>query len=159
MQRAIRKKIAKLANFKSAARHDLLVYDDTPFIGADQRSVITAMHEWVQNLPEDKPAFRKISIIKSLDVIFDLGGQSRILRYIEPPNLDDPESLRTFSERSTYAAWFSAERAVQEHRRMGRPVYSTDDEGRTIKETPDGRFEVRLEEDGTEVIVRELRHG
>jgi hypothetical protein len=159
-EKAIEKKVAKLnvpKLFKPATSCDLLVYDETPLPAVNRQKVLAALRPSVGKLLEQEHAFAKISIVSSLDVIFDVGGECRILRYVEPPNLDDPASLKAFSERATYAAWFSAERAVQEHRRMGRPVYSTDDEGRIIKETPDGRFEVRLE-DGTEVIIRELPH-
>ncbi len=151
-EKAIEKKVAKLNIpnlFKPASNYDLLVYDETSLPTVDRQKVLTALRTNVRKLMEQEHALGKVSIVSSLDVIFDVGGACRILCYIEPPNLDDPASLQAFSERATYAAWFSAERAVQEHRRAGRPVYSTDAEGRIIKETPDGRFEVRLAEDGT----------
>ncbi len=156
----IEKKIAKLrcGKYRPAATYELLIFEHANLPATDRQKMLTAMHSRVRDLQTETPTFRKVSVALPLDVIFDIGGESRVFRYIEPPNLDDPESLHTFSEHSTYAAWFSAERAVQEHRRMGRPVYSTDDKGRTIKETPDGRFEVRLEKDGTETIIKELPH-
>jgi len=157
---AIEKKLSKLRsnNYLPASDYELLVFEHTPLPAIDRKKVLATMRPCVSALQQRKPAFHKTSLIWSLDLLYDLGGEGRIIRYIEPPDLDDPKSLRTFSERSIYAAWVSAERAVQEHRRMGRPVYSADDEGRMIKETPEGRFEVRLEEDGTELIVRELPH-
>lgn len=155
---AIEKKLSKLRDkkYRPASRYELLVFEHTPLPALDREKVLATMRPWVSALQQHKPAFRKTSLIWSLDLLYDLGGEGRIIRYIEPPDLDDPKSLQTFSERSAYAAWVSAERAVQEHRRMGRPVYSADDEGRIIKETPNGRFEVRLQEDGMEFVVKEL---
>jgi hypothetical protein len=158
---AIEKKLKKLreGKYKAASSYELLVFEHALPPASDRGKVLRSMRSWVQGFSNDALSFRRISIIISVDTLFDVGGEGRILRYIEAPNLDDPESLRTFSERSEYAGRLSAERAVQEHREAGRPVYSMDDKGRTIKETPDGRFEVRLEEDGTEVIVKELREA
>jgi hypothetical protein len=159
MQKAIKKKIAKLPNFKPAAHQDVIVYDDTPFIGADQGTIVTAMREWVQNLPKGKPAFTKISIIKSLDVIYDLGGECRLFPYVEWSELKrgDRESLMALAKRVEQAGEVAVEKAIHEHAEKGRSVHFMDSRGRLIKQTPDGRrFEVRLLDDGEEVVVKEL---
>ncbi|MGO9060220.1 MAG: hypothetical protein ACLQU2_22995 [Candidatus Binataceae bacterium] len=159
VQKAIEKKIDKLPSFKLAAYHELIVYDDTPFIGADQGTVITTMRQWVQNLPKDKPAFSKISIIKSLDVIYDLRGECRLFPYVEWSELkrDDRESLMALAQRVEEAGQVAVEKAISEHAAMGQAVHFMDGRGRLIKQTPDGRrFQMRVLDDGEEVVVKEL---
>ncbi len=76
-QTAIEEKLGKIRTsglFKPASRHDLLVYDDTPLVGMDRQAVITLMEQWVRDLPQVETSFAQISIISSLDVIFDIGG-------------------------------------------------------------------------------------
>jgi hypothetical protein len=159
VQKAIEKKFDKLPSFKPAAYHELIVYDDTPFIGAHQETVVTSMRQWVQNLPKGKPAFKRISIIKSLDIIYDLGGECRLFPYVEWSELKrgDRESLMALAQRVEEAGQVAVEKAISEHAAMGQAVHFMDGRGRMIKQTADGRrFEVRVLDEGQEVIVKEL---
>jgi hypothetical protein len=156
----IEKKLDKLSKFKAASSYELLVADDLP-VGADSRAAFGAMRGWIRSLqPRVVCAFAKISVIKSLDIAFDLGGDFRVLPYIElsSPKLGDPESTRDFADRVEDAARITAEDAIRRHKRAGNPVYSVDARGRLVKETSDGRrFEVEVTPSGSEAIVRELR--
>jgi hypothetical protein len=77
--RAIEKKLSKLENFKTASRHDLLVYDDMPQLGANRAKVLAMLDPWLRNYRLKTPELGKVSLIISLDVLFDLGGTPRIL--------------------------------------------------------------------------------
>lgn len=159
--RAIEQKLAKLPKFRHAFRYDLLIYDDTPLPTVDRRKVLSLIGPWSRRLNEKSPTFGKISVIISLDVLFDLGGACRIFPYINwsAPELDDPKDLRTFSARVEDAGRIAVDRAVGRHTRMRKPVYFKHSSDKIIKLTPSGRrFEVRLREDGEE-IVRELPRG
>ena len=159
IQKAIEKKIDKLPKFKPAAHHDLIVYDETPFIRADQQLVITTMRDWMQNLAKAEPRFEKVSIVISLDVIFDLGGECRLFPFVEWSELKpgDREGLMALSQRVEQAGQVAAERAIRYHAKMGHPVHFIDGRGRLIKQMPDGRrFELCVLDNGEEVVVKEL---
>jgi len=157
----IEKKLDKLSKFKAASSCELLIADDLP-VGADSRAAFAAMREWIRSLqPRAGCAFAKISVIKSLDVAFDLGGDFRVFPFIEwsAPKLDDPESARDFAERAEYQGQMAAGDAINHHIAVGDPIYFADSAGRLVKQTPEGRrFVVRVLETGEEVIVRELLH-
>ena len=158
---AIEQKLVKLPNFRSAPRHDLLIYDDTPLPAVDRRRVLAAISPWARRLNEKGPAFGKISVIISLDVLFDVGGTCRIFPYIDwsAAELGDSKNFRVFSARVEDAGQIAVERAVGRHAGMQKPVYFKHNGAKVVKLTPDGRrFEVRLREDGEE-IVRELPRG
>lgn len=159
IRRAIEQKLTKLPNFRPVSRHDLLIYDDTPLLAVDRRKVLAVISPWARRLNEKSPAFGKISVIISLDVLFDVGGACRIFPYIDwsAPELGDPKDLRAFSARVEDAGRIAVERVVGRHTGMQKPVYFKHSRDKIVKLTPDGRrFEVRLREDGEE-IVRELR--
>lgn len=161
IRKAIEQKLAKLPNSRPASHYDLLIYDDTPFLAVDRRKVLAAINRWARNLNEKMPTFGKISVIISLDVLFDLGGTCRIFPYIDwsAPELGDPKDLRAFSARVEDAGRMAVERSVGRHTGMRKPVYFKHGSDKIVKLTPDGlRFEVRLRED-TEEIVRELPRG
>jgi hypothetical protein len=109
---------------------------------------------------------RRISIVISLDVLFDVGGVSRILPYVHwsAPDLDDTP-MQSFSERVELAGKVEVERAIREPledpiptSKNPAPAYYVGTNGRIIKRTAEGRrFEVRIKESGGESIVRELR--
>ena len=75
---AIEKKLAKVARFRPASSYDLLVYDDTPLPAVDRRKVLTKLAPWVADLKRRTPTFRRISVIISLDVLFDVGDECSI---------------------------------------------------------------------------------
>jgi hypothetical protein len=168
VRRAIEKKLTKLrgeppkfeSKFKPAARQDLLVYEQAPIpAGADRGKVLAGLRPYVRASQAQKPSFEKISIVVALDVIFDLGGDCRFLPYIEWSALKpgDRDSLMKLAKRVEEAGQIAVEEAIREHAAMGRDVHFMDGRGRMIKQTPDGRrFEVRLLDDGEEVVVKEL---
>ena len=161
MHKAIEQKLAKLPIFRPASRHDLLIYDDTPLPAIDRRKVLAAISPQVRKLNEKNLTFGKISVIISLDVLFDLAGACRIFPYIDwsAPKLDGPKDLRAFSTRVEDAGRIAVERAVGRHTGMKKPVYFKYSRDKIVKLTPSGRrFEVRFQEDGEE-IVGELPHG
>src|SRR5215813_8178628 len=82
VQKAIEKKLNKLESFKPASRHDLIIYDDTPIPAVNRRKVVAALNSWVGNLRANRPELGAISIIISLDVVFDVGRNTRVLPYI-----------------------------------------------------------------------------
>jgi len=166
VRRAIERKTEKLREFRKAARHDLLIYDDTPIPAVDRRKVMAALDPWASDLKWNTPTLGRISIVISLDVLFDVGGRSQILPYVHwsAPELDDGP-VQSFSERVELAGKVEVERAIREPRqdqiaasKNSAPAYYVGTNGRIIKRTAEGRrFEVRIKENGGEIIVRELR--
>jgi hypothetical protein len=166
IRRAIERKTTKLHKFAPAARHDLLVYDDTPLPAVDRRKVLAAMDSWARDLKAETQMLGRISIVISLDVLFDVGARSQILPYVHwsAPELDDGP-MQSFSDRVELAGKVEVERAIREPRedhipasKNSAPAYYVGTNGRIIKRTAKGRrFEVRIKENGGEVIIRELR--
>jgi hypothetical protein len=166
VRRAIERKTKKLLEFRPAARHDLLIYDDTPIPAVDRRKVMAALDPWARGLKSNTPTLGRISIVISLDVLFDVGGRPQILPYVHwsAPELDDGP-VQSFSERVELAGKVEVERAIrepgQDHIHLSKnsaPAYYVGTNGRIIKRTAEGRrFEVRIKENGGEIIVRELR--
>lgn len=167
VRRAIEAKMAKLPSFRPASRHDLLVYDDTPLPAVDRRKAVAILSPWASQLKQGTLTLGRISVIISLDVLFDVGGESRIFPYVQwsAPEFDDASQMQTFSERVELAGQVAVERAIREPSERHIPTvetpppgYYVDTQGRIVKRTSEGRrFEVRIAEDGSEVIVRELR--
>ena len=163
---AIEDKIAKLKKYRSAPSHDLLVADDTRTGAGDRREVVSLLDPWARELKCKESRLGKISIVASLDVLYDLGGESRIFPYVHwsAPELDQVQSNESFSERAELVGRVTVERAIREPSlrdipsgESPAPGYYVDQTGRIVKLTSDGgRFEVRLQEDGSEIIVREL---
>jgi len=79
---AIEKKLAKLPGFRPSSRHDLVISDDTP-LPADRRKAVETLRPWVRSLDATAVKLGKISLIISLDVVFDLAVSTRLLPYIE----------------------------------------------------------------------------
>jgi len=156
---SIEKKLDKLPRFKRASRHDLLIYDDTP-VPAHPKEALAAMKAWVRALGDRRGfAFGKISAIKSLDVAFDLGGDFRLLPFVDwtGPEHSDPQKFGEFTERVEYAGQVAAARAIEEHIEAHEPVYFADRRGQLFKQTADGRlFHVSIGEQGEEVVIEEL---
>ena len=156
---SIEKKLDRLPKFRPACRNDLLIYDDTP-VPAYSKEAFATMGDWVRSIGSRRGcAFARISVIKSLDVAYDLGGDFRVLPFLdwEAPAKDGSEASRDFAARAEYAGQFEAQEAIRLHVEAGDPIYFSDTAGRLVKQTADGRlFEVRVLEDGKEVVVEEL---
>jgi hypothetical protein len=116
VRRAIEAKLGKFSGFRPASRHDLLIYDDTPLPAVDRRKVLLTLVPWASKLKRQMPTLGKISVIISLDVLFDVGGESRIFPYVHwsAPELDDTDQTQTFSERVELASQVAVERAIRE---------------------------------------------
>lgn len=157
--RAIEKKLAMLPGYESASRCDLLVSDDTRMGAGDRRKVLAALSPLVRAARRTEPKLGKMSVVASLDVLYDIGGDSRIFPYIEwsPPMPDETAEGGTFSERIEHAGRIAAEEAIRAHKTAGTPICFIDSKGRLVKETSDGqRFEIRVNEDGEEVTIQKL---
>ncbi len=156
VQKAIEKKLEKLPSFKPASRHDLVIYDDTPLPAVNRRKVVAALNPWVDSLKANRPELGTISIIISLDVVFDVGSSVRILPYVKwaATELGAPDESSDLSERIEYAGWHAVKRALRKPVRTQGPVYFMDSHGRLVKQMADGRrFKVRVKEDGEEEEV------
>lgn len=154
---AIEKKADKLGKFRPASRHDLIVPDDTRMGAGDRRKVLAILTPWARELKQREPKLGKISIVASLDVLYDIGGESRIFPFVAWSNPEASARPEEFSDRVEYAGRFVAEQAVNRLRAAGHAVYFIDGRERLVKQTSDGRrFEVRVTEEGDEVTLREL---
>lgn len=159
VQKAIEKKVAMLSGYKPASRYDLLVADDTRMGAGDRRKVLAILTPWARETKQREPKLGKISVVASLDVLYDIGGESNIFPYIEwsAPNLAKTGDGEAFSERVEHAGRIAAEEAIHAHRTAGTPICFIDSRGRLVKQTSDGRrFEVRVNDNGEEVTIQEL---
>jgi hypothetical protein len=107
-----------------------------------------------------------ISAVVSLDILYDIGGEARVLPYVpwSAPESTESNYAESLSERAELAGRVTVERAVREPSQRHAPTneaplpgYYVDIKGRIVKRTSDGRrFEIRIGQDGAELIVREL---
>jgi hypothetical protein len=124
--------------------------------------VVTSLSPWAAQLKGRVNLLGKVSVIISLDLIFDIGGGSKMFPYVQwsQPNPEDSKAAVNFSDRAEHAGRIAASRAIRAHKIAGEPVYFLDDRGRLVKQTTDGRrFEVRVQNDGEEITVKELSRG
>ncbi len=159
VRKAIAKKIAMLPGYRAVSRCDLLVSDDTRMGAGNRRKVLAILTPWARELKQREPGLGKISVVASLDVLYDIGGESHIFPYIEwsAPKPEETAEGVSFSDRVEYAGQVVAEKAIQAHKAAGAPIYFIDSKERLVKETSDDRrFEVRVNEDGEEITIREL---
>lgn len=162
VQEIVEKKIAKFPGYRPASRYDLLVPDDSRMGAGDRRKVLAILTPWVHELKQGEPNLGKISVVASLDVLYDIGAESRVFPYIEwsATRLDEAAGGETFADRVEHAGRIAAEGAIRTHKAAGTPICFIDTRGRLVKETSDGRrFEVRINEDGEEITIQELRKG
>ena len=80
---AVRRKLDKMPNFRPASRYDVLIYDDSPVGDVDRRKVVAALRPWLGSLDATALTLGTISVVISLDVMFDLRGRPRLLPYLE----------------------------------------------------------------------------
>lgn len=159
VREATEKKVAMLPGYRAVSRCDLLVCDDTRMGAGNRRKVLAILTPWARELKQREPRLGKISVVASLDVLYDIGGESLIFPYIEwsAPKLEEAPEAGSFSDRVEYAGQVAAEKAIQAHRAAGTPLYFIDSKGRLVKQTSDGRrFEVRVNEHGEESTIQEL---
>jgi hypothetical protein len=162
VRKAVERKLDRWSHFKPASRYDLVVADDAPVGGIDRRKVTAYLQPWLRSLDVRALKLGSISVNISLDVLFDLRGEARVLPYVDwnAPPLDQEGELREFSDRIEYAGLYATELALQHHAKESNPVYSMDSRGRIVKRAAGGeRFEVQVGEDGSEVVLRKLSRG
>ncbi len=110
IQGSIEKKLDKLDSYCGSTgltRHDLLIYDDTPILGVDRSKVLPAVARWIHDKRKRNPSLGFVSLIMSLDVVYDIDGQCRTLPFLE---METPDHFLDFGERIEYAA----QRAVRD---------------------------------------------
>jgi hypothetical protein len=153
VQAAVLRKVEKLDVFRPATQHDLLINDNSPVPAVNRRKVVEALSSWVRNLQRANHLLGRVNVIASLDVLFDIGGSSRIFPYVS-------WSGELNSERVEDAGRILAARAIHSHQDAGNPVYFVDERKRLIKRTSEGRlFQVRVLPDGQEITEQELTPG
>ncbi len=153
---AVEKKLALLASYKPASRHDLLVYDDTDLPAVDRRKVLARLRPWVLDLRRRAPALGKVSVIISLDLLYDIGRTARILPYVEPIQPETADQAVALSKSAEQAGQVEVQKALNLAVAKRQSLYFIDSRGRLVKESPDGRFEVKIREDGEETVVRRI---
>ena len=154
VEQAVQRKLSKLPNFRAASQHDLLVYDDTPLPAINRQKVIPRLGVWLSETRRSNPALGRVSIIVSLDLLFDSGKTLELLPFL---NWSDPDATPDFGERIEFVGEKAVTTAIRAHKREGRAIHFTDERGRLIKEMPDGtRYEVRVEPNGSEVVIGEI---
>jgi hypothetical protein len=159
VRKAMEKKLAMLPGYRTVSRCDLLVSDDTRMGAGNRRKVLGILTPWARELKQGEPSLGKISVVASLDVLYDIGGESRIFPYVEwsTPKVEKVPEGVSFSDRVEYAGQVVAEKAIQAHKTAGTPLYFIDSKGRLVKQTSDGRrFEVRVNQHGEESTIQEL---
>lgn len=159
VREAVEKKLPKFVKYRPASQYDLLVPDDTRMGAGDRRKVIEMLTPWARDLKQREIRLGKISVVASLDVLYDIGGASLVLPFVEwsSPRSKAAAKGESFSERVEYAGQFVAQNAIRAHRAAGRPLYFMNSRGKLVKETADGRrFEVHISEAGEESTVQEL---
>jgi hypothetical protein len=84
---AIQRKLDKLANFRKATYHDLLVCNDADvplFRGREKTQAFdTVASEFTEFEARFQQSFRSVSVIMSTDVEYDIGRNRRLLVYRE----------------------------------------------------------------------------
>jgi hypothetical protein len=144
VRHAIEEKLRFIAHLDSAARHDLLVYQDMPVPEAERATGLSTLRTWLQSLKRANPGLGRVSMIFSLDVVLDTGREFRNLEYIDWSN---PDAFPDFGERVEFEGQKATVTAIRRHLREGRPTSSMDRRGRMLKRMPNGRLlEVSREE-------------
>jgi hypothetical protein len=119
VREAVEKKRPKFAKYRPASRYDLLIPDDTRMGAGDRRKVIEMLNPWVRDLKEREPRVGRISVVASLDVLYDIGGASLIVPFVEWSSPKDVAMGESFSERAEYAGRFVALNAIRAHKGGG----------------------------------------
>jgi hypothetical protein len=101
MKCAVMQKLELIPGYRKASRHDLLIYDNTPLIGVNRDQVTANIRDWIREYRSAVPSFGFLSIIISLDVVLDVGGECRMLPFI---NWSQPERTPDFARRVEHAA-------------------------------------------------------
>lgn len=101
VQEAIKSKLAKFSKYRPAARYDLLVFSDASSMFWNRESATAGLRQWLLGVRRSAPLLGEVSIIVSLDVVYDLDGDCRYLKFI---NWSAPDAAADFGERVEHAA-------------------------------------------------------
>jgi hypothetical protein len=69
VRESVERKITKLEGYFPAARHDLLISDDTRGGAGDRQKVVAILDSWARDLKRKESRLGKISIVAALDVL------------------------------------------------------------------------------------------
>lgn len=162
---AIERKLTLLQQYRPASRYDLLIQDNCQISpGPDRRRALEAVAELTleyrrPNSKFSKLKLGKVSVVVSLDVLYDAGGENRVLPILSwsDPRMDDPGEEEIFASRAEHGGRVEARRQIRKAHAEGLPIYGIDERGRLIREDANGRrFEVQIRNEGDEVVVQEL---
>jgi hypothetical protein len=92
VQRIVEKKIQDRFPKYKVSQCDLLVHDESSMGAGDRRKTGEILKPWTRDLKLREPKLRKLSIIVSLDVLYDVGGESRVFHYINWNAPDETDS-------------------------------------------------------------------
>ncbi|MGB6552892.1 MAG: hypothetical protein WBE78_05325, partial [Candidatus Binataceae bacterium] len=110
IEESIKRKLGKLDSYSRTTgltRHDLLIYDDTPILGIARSMVLPLLARWIHDNRKRAAPLGRVSLIMSLDVVYDIDGQCRTLPFLE---LQAPDHFPDLGNRIEYAA----QRAVRD---------------------------------------------
>ncbi len=76
----VEEKLHKLPKYRQAGRHELLIYNDSGGLLSERDKALTRLDGEIRRInAKTTPSFSVISVIMSLDLAFDLGGEFRSL--------------------------------------------------------------------------------
>jgi hypothetical protein len=101
IEEAVNKKLAKFNKYRPARSYDLLVYNDASSMLWDRERTLARLRQCLRNTRTSAPLLGKVSIVISLDVIYDVDGECRTLPFV---NLESPEGFPDLGNRVEYAA-------------------------------------------------------
>lgn len=159
---AIKNKLTRLPKYKPALRYDLLIEDNCPVSpGPDRRRALEVVAELAREYRRSNPKLKlgKVSVIVSLDVLYDAGGENRVLPIISwsDPRTDDPGEAEVFASRTEHGGRVEVRRQIRKIYSKNLPIYGIDERERLIREDANGRrFQVQIRDNGDEVVVQEL---
>jgi hypothetical protein len=100
-EEAVKKKLAKFNKYRPAPSYDLLVYYDGSSLLWDRERTLDRLRQWLRNARTAAPLLGKVSVIISLDVIYDVDGECRTLPFVD---LESPERFPDLGSRVEFAA-------------------------------------------------------
>lgn len=116
-------------DFLPASRYDIVVSDETPFPAVNRSERVSELNPWAEELKRAHPTLGKLSVLVSLDLIFDIGGDSRLFPYVEWSHVKpgDSDSLMLLAKQVEETAQTAAHGAIQVHKSQGRAVHFMDE--------------------------------
>ena len=100
-EEAVNKKLAKFNKYRPAPSYDLLVYNDASSLLWVRERTLDRLRQGLRNIRTSTPLLGKVSIIISLDVVYDVDGECRALPFIDS---SPPDNQKDLGERLEHAA-------------------------------------------------------